>query len=388
MGGVCPPGAGQAQLAGPLVGISARRPASANLTQPAIVRVWMSDGSGGSGILIAKGGGQGLCLTNAHVVRDSNGTGRVQFPIHGSFRCRVVSSDRRNDLAALLINEPSGVEPVEIRDSAPSRGEVLTAAGYGPGGMQFRASRGVYRQDHGPGEWFSIATGVRSGDSGGPILDAQGRLCGILWGSDHATSTMAVRLTCIKRFLQQVGNRIAWLAPNLPPRPRAGSQPGKPVDRFGNLIVGNTIPIGGDGADQYAGGYDCPPPRIRVPTPEAPTVKPQPEQPQSLVDLKNQVDALLAEVQDTRQDLGSLRTDLQSLKDSAAGAGAAGPAGPEGTQGPKGDPGPPGPAGEGVDIASVRAAIREELASLKAEVKSEIKRELRAEAIITITPDQ
>jgi hypothetical protein len=168
--------------------------AVSNTPHPAVVRVVVPENGGtsyGSGTLIDVRDRYGLVITNWHVVRDAAGEVEVIFP--GGFRSKasVLKVDSDWDLAALVIWRPE-VEPVSLADRAPQPGELLTIAGYGQG--EYRQATGRCTQYVAPGmnfpyEMVELSTAARQGDSGGPIINEQGELAGVLFGAGHGTTS-------------------------------------------------------------------------------------------------------------------------------------------------------------------------------------------------------
>ncbi|MDH3719151.1 MAG: serine protease, partial [Planctomycetota bacterium] len=139
----------------------------------------------GSGTLVHVTEQHGLVITNWHVVRDA--TGPVQVLFADGFRSAgtVMKTDDEWDLAAIGIWRPQA-EPIAIAATAPRPGDVLTIAGYGPG--PFRAVSGrciqyVAPSKTDPNQMIELSAEAREGDSGGPILNSQGQLAGVLLGA-------------------------------------------------------------------------------------------------------------------------------------------------------------------------------------------------------------
>ena len=153
-----------------------------------VVRVLVAEPGGwsqGTGTLVEVDEQHGLVVTNWHVVRDAVGEIRVRFPNGRHFAARVIKVDSRWDLAALLISRPAA-RPISIAQAAPRPGDWLTIAGYGSG--SYREASGRCTQYVSPGrqspyEMVELAVAARQGDSGGPILDRNGQLAGVLFGS-------------------------------------------------------------------------------------------------------------------------------------------------------------------------------------------------------------
>ncbi|NMC21667.1 MAG: trypsin-like peptidase domain-containing protein, partial [Thermogutta sp.] len=160
----------------------------------------------GTGTLIAKDDRRGWVLTCAHLFRDGVGRVTVSFA-EGAYAARVLGWDREGDLAVLEIAAPSA-DPLPIRGDVPAAGEAVTFCGYGTAGrLQVRSGR-VLGYVHTAGlagrETLQISGGAENGDSGGPILDAQGRLAGVLWGTD-GTRTVGSYCGRIRAFLARLG---------------------------------------------------------------------------------------------------------------------------------------------------------------------------------------
>lgn len=125
----------------------------------------------------------GLVVTNAHVVAGVSRP-RVDAPSGAAFASAVVAFDPRNDLAILRV-PGLRARPLPLAD--PDRGTAVAIVGYpenGPltrtpgrlGGTRAILSRDAY--DEGPlrREVTTIRGLVRPGSSGGPGIDAHGRV--------------------------------------------------------------------------------------------------------------------------------------------------------------------------------------------------------------------
>lgn len=168
-------------------------------------RIFVGDGSVGSGTLIAKTDETGLVLTCSHLFDQSTSNVVVAFSDDSRFGARLIDRDAANDLAALLIQTPA-VEPIEVCDDEVPRAAQLTACGYGGNGI-FRPARGVVAgAAQAVGATFpslKIRSAVRPGDSGGGVLDYAGRLVGVVWGCRDGETY----LTCgrpLRDFLSRI----------------------------------------------------------------------------------------------------------------------------------------------------------------------------------------
>lgn len=157
----------------------------------------------GSGVLVSVDGVTGCVLTNNHVVDGVRGAVTVMFPSGKNYRATIKRRDPRLDLAWLQIVDP-GVEPRKIADTEPAINDLCYIAGYGPNG---RFAHQTGRLTHylgssgGQSDLMQISgCRARQGDSGGPILNAEGYLVGILSSSGRGF-TVGCRLGPLRKFL-------------------------------------------------------------------------------------------------------------------------------------------------------------------------------------------
>lgn len=201
---------------------------AASQPHPAVVRVIVAEGESmslGSGSLVATNERLGLVVTNWHVVRDARGPITVVFPDGFRSGASILATDKDWDLAALAIWRPQ-TPPLQLASHAPQPGETLTIAGYGSG--QYRAASGRCVQYLSPGgnnpfELLEVAVAARDGDSGGPILNAQGELAGVLFGAARG------------RTAGSFCGRVQWFLASAAPRFNSLAMP--PAE---TMLAGNT----------------------------------------------------------------------------------------------------------------------------------------------------
>lgn len=162
----------------------------------------------------------GLILTNAHVVagrhwprgRRPAGSGdlRVVLPSGDELAARVLAVDDKNDLAALRV-EAAGLPTVALADSRRLQpGDIVIALGF-PWGVTGGATTGIVI---GTGaalpelassgrEWIAASLHLRPGHSGGPMVDAHGRLVGINTLMNGPDVGVAVPVHVVVDFLKQ-----------------------------------------------------------------------------------------------------------------------------------------------------------------------------------------
>ncbi len=157
-------------------------------------------GSGGTGSIIRK---DGLVLSNAHVVIDEKTgrpyprlsvylkpdrvTGNPKSDLARRAKASVIAFDRALDLALLRIEElPPAISVLELADPDRVRiGERVVAIGHPEQGGLWTLTTGVvsaefddFNNTRGK-HVFQTETGMNRGSSGGPLLDAQGRIVGV-----------------------------------------------------------------------------------------------------------------------------------------------------------------------------------------------------------------
>jgi hypothetical protein len=174
-----------------------------SLDPSAHCRIYVGDGSTGSGTLIAKNQSTGLVLTCSHLFDTAAANIVTVFPNGRRYGARLIERDAANDLAALLIRRPEAM-PIEVCDDQPVG--VLTACGYGGDGAFRPASGPIVGAVQAVGATYpslKIGSAVRPGDSGGGVLDEAGRLVGVVWGCRDGQTY----LTCcqpLRNFLDRV----------------------------------------------------------------------------------------------------------------------------------------------------------------------------------------
>jgi Trypsin-like peptidase domain len=184
----------------------------ANVDPTAHCRVFVADGTMGSGTLIGANDSVGLVLTCSHLFDCSKSGIIVTFPNGRRYAANLVDLDRANDLGALEIRRPT-VEPLTVSDTDPTG--VLVACGFGPNGA-FRAISGnITGHPTASGATYAsttIAGAVRSGDSGGGVLDMSGHVVGIVWGQRDG-QTYATCGQPLREFLARIRSKIFGSAP-------------------------------------------------------------------------------------------------------------------------------------------------------------------------------
>lgn len=150
----------------------------------------------------------GLIITNAHVVRSRSP--EVILPDGSVHSARIMALDRDRDVAALQVaaSRLPAIGLGRSRDLRP--GEWVLALGH-PGKVPGAATAGVVIgtgadlpevPDSGQ-DWIAVSLPLRPGNSGGPLVDATGRLVGINTMMVGPEVGMAVPVDDVKAFLKQ-----------------------------------------------------------------------------------------------------------------------------------------------------------------------------------------
>ncbi len=171
----------------------------------------------GSGMVVSA---NGQILTNEHVVAGSKGV-EVEFASGERVVARVVFADDLLDLALLdLEGSTPTLVPVELSAREPTPGEWVMAVGQ-PFGLGHTVTVGVIGglgRDHDDlgrpeglrpdGVWNFMQTdaSINIGNSGGPLVDADGSVVGITTAvrSDGQGLAFAVPAAIVRRFLDDV----------------------------------------------------------------------------------------------------------------------------------------------------------------------------------------
>ena len=137
-------------------------------------------GIGSGAVIDAK---NGYIITNAHVV-DGGHRFAVNVLDGRVIEARLIGIDTPTDIA-LLQADDLRVDDLEIADSDKLRvGDVVFAVGYPLGleqSLSFGVISGLGRSSSNTGlqDFIQTDAAINSGNSGGPLLDSQGRLIGI-----------------------------------------------------------------------------------------------------------------------------------------------------------------------------------------------------------------
>jgi serine protease Do len=172
----------------------------AEVLQQAVVEVRSGETASATGIIW---GGGGLVVTNAHCIRRG---ASVQVIAGGKWReAHALAYHPHHDLA--LLAAPSVTGPLlEQRDPDSLRtGELVFAHGH-PLGIKDSLAMGVLhavtRDRSGSARWIVADVRLAPGNSGGPLVDAEGRLVGINSMVVNGLG-VAVPASLVQRFVER-----------------------------------------------------------------------------------------------------------------------------------------------------------------------------------------
>ncbi len=138
--------------------------------------------------------GRGLIVTNAHVVAGEDDTSVIVAGEGVEVSAAVVAYEPRNDLAVLRVE---GVDLPRLRIDAPAVGAPAAVLGY-PENGPFHATAARVGQAGTVSTQDSYGRGpiirrvlpfrgtVRSGNSGGPLVDSRGRVAGTVFAANES----------------------------------------------------------------------------------------------------------------------------------------------------------------------------------------------------------
>jgi serine protease Do len=177
--------------------------------RPAIVQVYNEQRGGGTGVVWQE---DGRILTNHHVVPNDQHRIHVRFPDGRDLEARVLQRNPQLDLAVLKIqNNEEKFPTLPLGDSTKLRvGEWVFAIGH-PWGQRWVVTAGIvsavstitFRQG-GKTQYIKSDVRLAPGNSGGPLLNADGHVIGInamIFGGDLSVS---IPIHVVKNWLDKL----------------------------------------------------------------------------------------------------------------------------------------------------------------------------------------
>ncbi|MGH3132140.1 MAG: S1C family serine protease [Gaiellaceae bacterium] len=225
---------------------------------------------------------EGHIVTNQHVVAGATSIS-VRFWDGSTRKGRIVGTDRSTDLAVIEVDAPAAaLEPLRLGDSSGVEvGDGVVAMG-SPFGLEGTITSGIvsalHRQMRAPNTFTindSIQTdaAINHGNSGGPLLDGQGRMIGVnaqieseSGGSDgvgFAIPSNTVR-SIVTQLVETGAAEHAYLGVEMVSVPGGAAvvevRAGTPADEAGlraatgeRTVDGREIPTGGDVIVEFDG---------------------------------------------------------------------------------------------------------------------------------------
>jgi serine protease Do len=206
----------------------------------------------------------GTIVTNAHVIR---GAKHVRVKLHNGdvLNAKTLGVDHRADLAVLRVQAPP-IAPLAWADSASVRPGTIVLALGSPFGLQNSVTQGIVsavsrssgrRSEH---DFIQTDAAINAGNSGGPLLDLDGRVVGVntaifsttglSQGVGLAIPSSLARLRTAQLLAGPTG-RTGWLglvpAPGEPGVRIAGTIPGSPGARTGIRAGDRLVALNGQG---------------------------------------------------------------------------------------------------------------------------------------------
>lgn len=186
--------------------------AAANV-RASLVQITNGRGGAGAGTIWHS---EGLIITNAHVIAGHRSLD-VTLQDGRTYPAQMLVADSDLDLAALYI-EASDLPTIALGDSKRLKaGEWVMAMGH-PWGILNALTGGVvismgsrlgdmeFRNGE---DWIAVSLHLRPGHSGGPLVDAQGRLIGVNTMMNGPEVGVAIPVHVVKRFLKErLGERL------------------------------------------------------------------------------------------------------------------------------------------------------------------------------------
>ncbi len=160
-----------------------------------------------SGVLIDTPHENDLILTCAHALKHAGNTMAI-FADGQRIWANIIAKDHYMDLALLQVRK-SNRQKFSISINRPARGEIVAGFGFG-GAQNYRESQGPVIQyqwlskpetQDTPPDCFEFQAAVRTGDSGGPVLNRKGQIVGVIFGGGKE-DTNAIDCVRINQFLK------------------------------------------------------------------------------------------------------------------------------------------------------------------------------------------
>ena len=170
-------------------------PAIVKHVEPSVLTVETSAGLGSAWVAHADARGSDL-VTNFHVIADAWNAGDTTVDVkQGDLTIKgvITKVDRNNDLA--VVHVAQRLVPLPAAAFRPELGSMVMAVG-SPLGLSGSVSIGVvsgYRSIDGS-DWLQFSAPISPGNSGGPVVDGQGRVVAVAAAKFEGTGVEALSL--------------------------------------------------------------------------------------------------------------------------------------------------------------------------------------------------
>ena len=165
---------------------------------------------------------EGYIVTSSHVIKGADSL-LVESRDHQRYHAETVYSDVKHDLAILRIKDRKfngfGKLPYTFKGGQADLGERVYTLGYpredvvyGEGALSARSGFG------GDTAFYQVSIPLNPGNSGGPLLDAQGNLIGVVSGrqDDAQGAAFATKSSYLVRLVDSLKNKQPVQAYHLP----------------------------------------------------------------------------------------------------------------------------------------------------------------------------
>lgn len=218
--------------------------------EQSVVRIEVTGREGqslGSGFVVDS---EGTLVTNCHVLLGAR-VATVQFP---NGKTGVILGtlviDQSRDIIVAKINV-SDAPPIRISENVPRKGELITALGC-PHGLSFTATNGIVSairkgleiDSEMEGTWIQVDTPLSPGNSGGPLIDSNGRVVAMSTLASQGTAqnlNFGISGLDVRDAINQAKSRpLVMLAGGVGRMREKESRPEE--SRPENLLTGEDIP--------------------------------------------------------------------------------------------------------------------------------------------------
>lgn len=170
----------------------------------------------GTGMILTS---DGEILTNNHVIEGATSIEVTVESTGETYAATVVGSDETADVAVLQLTDASGLDTVEFDQDGAAVGDTVTSIGNANGTGDLVAATGTITQTDqtitvGDAEdsakvsnLYEVDADVVSGDSGGPLLDVDGEVIGLVTAASTGTRNVtgyAIEIAVVLDVVDQI----------------------------------------------------------------------------------------------------------------------------------------------------------------------------------------